>query len=153
MLMNNDRKSVLPISSIYTLLWAAFIVIATCTSDPHAFLYERAVSFHLDFLPNFHDLLILSDIHLQSNFYLIQKTGHLLSFGVLYGLLVTWIKRPGQAFVLCGLFALFTEVLQLFFLRSGRLFDVGIDLLGIFLAYQLCIMYMNRQRATEKRLF
>jgi len=149
--MNDDRTNVLPVSSIYTLLWAALIVIATCTSDPRAFLYELEVSFHLESAPNLYDLLILSDIQFESNFYLLQKIGHFLSFGVLYGLFVTWIKRPGLAFVLCGVFALFTEILQLFFGRNGRLFDVGIDLLGIFLASQLC-MYVNRQRTEDERL-
>ncbi|WP_159438419.1 VanZ family protein [Edaphobacillus lindanitolerans] len=124
----------LPIPFIYTLLWTALIVISTCTSDPHAFLYERTVNFHFESAPNVHDLLIMDDIKLNSTFYLIQKIGHFLSFGILYGLLLAWIKRPGKAFVLSGLFALFTEVLQLFFRRNGRLFDVGIDLLGIFLA-------------------
>ncbi|SDD99984.1 VanZ like family protein [Bhargavaea beijingensis] len=143
--MNDERSNVLTVSTIFTLLWAALIVIATCTSDPRAFLYEREVSFHLESEPNLYDLLILSDIHFESDFYLLQKIGHFLSFGVLYGLLVTWIKRPGLVFVLCGIFALFTEVLQLFFGRSGRLFDVGIDLMGVILAYQLC-KYVNRQR-------
>lgn len=149
--MNDDRTNVLPVSSIYTLLWAALIVIATCTSDPRAFLYEREVSFHLESAPNLYDLLILSDIQFESNFYWLQKIGHFLSFGVLYGLFVTWIKRPGLAFVSCGVFALFTEILQLFFGRNGRLFDAGIDLLGIFLASQLC-MYVNRQRTEDERL-
>ena len=44
-----------------------------------------------------------------------------------------------KAFVLCGLFALFTEVLQLFFERSGRLSDVLIDIGGVYLAYRLSI--------------
>lgn len=148
--MNDDKQNVLPITSLYTLLWAALIIIATCNSDPRAFLFAGAVSFHIEITPNFRDLLILSDINFESNFYLLQKIGHFLSFGVLYGLLVTWIKRPGQAFVLCGLFALFTEILQLFFRRNGRFFDVGIDLLGVLLAYQLC-MYVSRQMTADER--
>ena len=146
--MNNDKQNVLPISFIYTLLWAALIIIATCNSDPRAFLFAGAVSFHIEIMPNFRDLLILSDISFESKFYLLQKIGHFLSFGVLYGLLIMWIKRPNQAFVLCAVFALFTEVLQLFFRRNGRLFDVGIDLLGVLLAYQLC-MYVSRQMTAE----
>ncbi|WP_213422775.1 VanZ family protein [Bhargavaea massiliensis] len=131
-------------------MWAAIILTAMCTGDPRAFLYAGKVSYHIEFTPNFHDLLLVDDINLDSTFYLIQKTGHFLSFGFLYFFLVTWIRRPYKAFVLCGLFALFTEILQLFFGRSGRLFDVGIDLLGISLAYLICT-YINSQRSADER--
>lgn len=149
--MKDEQKPILPSAPIFSLLWAAIIIIATCTSDPRAFLYEGIVRFHIDIAPIFYDLIIISDINFDSSFYLIQKTGHFLSFGFLYYLLVKWMKRPHQALVLCGLFALFTEILQLFFHRSGRLFDVGIDLLGVFSAYLICA-YINSQRATDDRL-
>ncbi|MFC7365184.1 MULTISPECIES: VanZ family protein [Bhargavaea] len=144
--MNEERNSSLP---IYALLWAAVIIIATCTSDPRTFLFEAKVSYHIEFAPNFYELLITSDFNFNSKFYLVQKIGHFLSFGLLYVLLLTWIKRLGKAFVLCGLFALLTEVLQLFFGRNGRLYDVGIDLLGILLAYLIC-SYIKL--ATDARL-
>ncbi|WP_156484828.1 VanZ family protein [Bhargavaea cecembensis] len=127
------------------------MIFVMCTSDPRAFLYEGKLSYHIEFAPNFYNLLIMSDIDLNSSFYLLQKIGHFLSFGFLYYLLVAWMKRPHKAFVLCVLFALFTEILQLFFHRSGRLFDVGIDLLGIITAYLICT-YINSQRTSDEAL-
>ncbi|CAM3229855.1 VanZ family protein [Filibacter tadaridae] len=113
----------------------AFILVATCTSNAHDFLYHQIVNFTFVSAPSFSDLLIVSDINLTSEFYLIQKMGHLASFGLLYFFLFSWIKKPGTAFLYCGLFACSTEVLQLYFKRNGRLFDVGIDLAGICIAY------------------
>ncbi len=116
----------------------AFILVATCTSDPHAFLYNQVVSFKINPSPVFADLFIIGDIPLTSGFYLIQKTAHVLGFGVLYILLLRGFNNMKIAFVVSGSYALLTEVLQLYFSRSGRLFDVGIDLVGIYLAYLLC---------------
>lgn len=118
-------------------IWAIFILMAGCTSDAHAFLYDQLVSFNVDLTPNYRDLLITSDIHFSNEFYVIQKIGHIVAFGLLYLLVLTTIKRYGISFLLCSFYAVFTEVLQLHFNRNGRLFDVGVDLLGILLAYFL----------------
>ncbi|WP_256204374.1 VanZ family protein [Planococcus faecalis] len=66
-----------------------------------------------------------------------QKIGHALSFGILFLLLAKTIGSNAKAIVFCSLFAYFTEFLQLFFLRSGRISDVLIDIGGIYLAYRL----------------
>jgi len=73
-----------------------------------------------------------------------QKTGHALSFGILYLLMNQTLKERHVAFVLCSMFAFFTEFLQLFFERSGRLVDVLIDIAGIYVAYRLS-MYVTAQ--------
>ncbi|MDS9472627.1 VanZ family protein [Sporosarcina pasteurii] len=122
----------------FTLLCAAFILVAALTSDAHAFLYYQKVSFKLNASPIFSDLLITSDIHLNSKFYLTQKLGHISAFGFLYFLLYLWIRKPNKAFVICTLFALSTEIIQLYFGRNGRLYDVGIDMIGVGLAYLVC---------------
>ena len=69
---------------------------------------------------------------------MIQKTAHVIGFGLLYMLLLRGFNNIKVAFVISGLYAFTTEFLQLFFNRSGRLIDVGIDLVGIYLAYLLC---------------
>jgi hypothetical protein len=119
-------------------IWCAFILVAGCTYDAHAFLYDQVIGFNFEVAPNFHDLLITNDIHLTKEFYVIQKMGHIFAFAVLYFLLLSWIKRNVTAFILCGMFALYTEILQLYFSRNGRIFDVGVDLLGILLSYLMC---------------
>ena len=118
--------------------YMAFIFVATSTSDPHAFLYQQAVSFKINSSPVFTDLFIIGDIPLTSGFYLIQKTAHIIGFGLLYILLLRGFNNMKIAFAVSGLYAFLTELLQLYFHRSGRLFDVGIDLVGIYLAYLFC---------------
>ncbi|MGI2327581.1 VanZ family protein [Planococcus sp. YIM B11945] len=134
------------------LIWAVFILVATCNSDAAAFLYEQTVNFNVNPRPNFSNLFILYDIDFGDNFYLIQKIGHTLAFGILYALVFGWLKNLNKALLVCGLFALFTEVVQLYFERSGRLFDVGVDFVGILLAYSLCrLLNSHSQSAAVKR--
>ena len=130
-------------------IWAFMILVAGCTSDAHAFLYNQVIHFQVEFAPNFRDLLITNDIHFTKEFYVIQKIGHIVAFGILYFFLLHWIKRHGSTFILCGTFALYTEILQLFFTRNGRFFDVGIDMVGILITYFLCRnLYVNSKEVT-----
>lgn len=120
-------------------LWAAVILVVMCTSDAEAFLYDQILHYELNLSPNFFDLLRYSDVALTDTFYLIQKSGHMLSFGILYILVFNWLNTHAKALWICALFAISSEIIQLFFQRTGRLFDVGIDLIGIFLAYKLTV--------------
>ena len=117
-------------------------LVAGCTYDAHAFLYDQVIGFNFEVAPNFRDLLITNDIHVTKEFYVIQKIGHIFAFAVLYFLLLSWIKRNEIAFILCGMFALYTEILQLYFSRNGRIFDVGVDLVGIVLSYLICKIFL-----------
>lgn len=119
-------------------VWAVIILIAGCTSDAHAFLFEQVIAFNVEMAPNFRDLLITNDIHITNEFYVIQKLGHISAFGLLFFFMLNWIKRVKITLLLCGTFAFMTEVLQLFFSRNGRLYDVGIDMVGILLSYVMC---------------
>jgi len=134
---------ILNVYPLLTMLWAVVIVVAACTSDAHAFLYEQVIGISFETAPNYGDLLIVSDIHLTKEFYLIQKTGHMFTFGVMYFFHLLWMKKSGTAFVLTGIFAGFSEVLQLYFNRNGRLFDIGVDLVGIVVAYFICKAVYN----------
>jgi VanZ family protein len=130
-------------------IWAFIILVAGCTSDAHAFLYNQVIHFQVEFAPNFRDLLITNDIHFKKKFYVIQKIGHIVAFGILYFFLLHWIKRQVSAIILCGSFALYTEILQLFFSRNGRFFDVGIDMVGILITYFLCRnFYVNTKEVS-----
>ncbi|RLJ90638.1 VanZ family protein [Planococcus citreus] len=121
---------------IPALLWALCILVATNNYNFMA-LFASDIDFNIRLFPNLSDLFITSDIHLDSKLYVFQKTGHALSFGILYLLVNQAIKDHRVAIVLCSLFALFTEFLQLFFERSGRLVDVLIDIAGVYAAYRL----------------
>lgn len=131
------------------ILWAMCILLATNNYNFQALIFARDISFHLRLLPDFSDLFILHDIHLDSKTYVLQKLGHLLSFSVLFLLSDRALSSKRRAFILCSLFALFTECLQLFFARSGRLSDVLIDIDGVYLAYRL-LTYVQKQFALGK---
>lgn len=128
------------------LLWAIAIIIATCTSDAHAFLFDGVIDFSFNASPNLADLLIVDDIDYTDSFYSIQKTGHFLSFALLYALLFNWLKKLTISAIIAVGFAMLTEVLQLYFERDGRLFDVIIDILGILVAILLIKKVLDFKR-------
>ncbi|WKA53876.1 VanZ family protein [Planococcus shixiaomingii] len=132
---------------IYVIMWATVVLAVMCTSDAQAFLFNQELHYTFNWTPRFSEMLMLSDVGLTDSFYLIQKAGHIISFGILYMLVFNWLKKPNKAFVLCVAFALFSEVLQLFFQRNGRLFDIGVDLIGIFLAYTICVSIQKHKKA------
>lgn len=125
---------------LFVLIWSLTILVATCTNDAAAFLFDQEINFSFDLTPDFSELLRFDDIDFSDSFYAIQKTGHFLSFALLYVLVLNWLKKRETALRATAAFALFTEILQLFFERDGRLFDAGIDVLGILLAYGICRM-------------
>lgn len=134
-------------------LWSVWILIATTTSDAYIFLYEQIVQFSFESSPNFMDLFITSDIELTSQFYIIQKVGHMFTFALLYILYFYRWKRAGLAILITSLFAFFTEILQLYFHRNGRLFDVGVDILGIIIAYFVREFVTKRVMLTKRGSF
>lgn len=122
---------------IPVIFWALCILLATNNYNFQSLLFAQEIDFNIRLFPNLSDLFITSDIHLQSKTYVFQKIGHALSFGILFLLLARTLADNRKAIILASLFAFFTEFLQLFFERSGRLFDVLIDIGGIYLAYRL----------------
>ncbi len=130
--------------------WAAIIIIATCNNDAHAFLFDQIIGFSFNATPHLADLFIVNDIDFTYPFYSIQKAGHFLSFALLYVLLYNWLKNRSLAVGLAIGFAVFTEVLQLFFERDGRLFDALIDTVGILLAYVVVNAFITYRRTEAK---
>ncbi|MBZ5200624.1 VanZ family protein [Planomicrobium chinense] len=125
---------------LFVLIWSLTILVATCTNDAAAFLFQQEINFSFDLTPEFSEFLRFDDIDFSDSFYAIQKIGHFLSFALLYVLVLNWLKKKETALMATAAFALFTEILQLFFERDGRMFDAGIDVLGILLAYSICRM-------------
>ncbi|MGB5947494.1 VanZ family protein [Paenisporosarcina sp.] len=134
---------------ILTGLWAVMILVGSCTSDPQLFIYNQYVNFDFQSAINFRDLFIISDFQLTSTFFLFQKVGHFAGFALLFFLLFNWIKSYRFTFVLCVIFALLTEVLQLYFNRNGRLYDVGVDSIGLVAGYLMCHYFYTK--ATLKK--
>lgn len=134
---------------ILTGLWAVMILVGSCTSDPQLFIYNQYVNFDFHSAVNFRDLFIIIDFQLTSTFFLFQKIGHFAGFALLFFLLFNWTKSYRFTFVLCVMFALLTEVLQLYFNRNGRLYDVGVDTIGLVAGYLMCHYFYTK--ATFKK--
>lgn len=135
---------------IFVFLWAIIIIIATCNNDAHAFLYDQIIRFSFNASPNLTDLFIIDDIDFTDSFYFLQKTGHFISFALLYVLLFNWLKKHFLSVIIAVSFAIITEILQLYFMRDGRLFDAFIDTVGIFLAFITINATISlKQRQTE----
>ncbi|WP_281863340.1 VanZ family protein [Planomicrobium okeanokoites] len=122
------------------IFWSTGILVVMTTSNAEAFLYNQILHYELDLSPNYMDLFRLNDVALTDNFYLIQKLGHLFSFGILYILFYNWLHIHSKAFWYCIAVAISSEIIQLFFGRNGRLFDIGVDFIGIFLAYRIIVV-------------
>lgn len=105
------------------------------------FLHQE-INFQFNRSPMLSDFFLIDEIQSEIRFYMIQKVGHVLGFGVLYLFLLHSLKNSRLAFLLSFLFAFATEVLQLYFNRTGRLTDVGINVIGIMIA---CWMMKKRK--------
>ncbi|SMQ84473.1 hypothetical protein SAMN05444673_5923 [Bacillus sp. OV166] len=132
---------------IFILLWAAAILILTCTADFSELITSGKVRFEWVGHPNFSDLLLPLPLELSRDF-LIQKCGHVFAFLILTFLLQTKFHSKAYILILAIAFALLTEILQLYFSRDGRMFDMGFDLIGILFASgtrSLLTVHQSRQ--------
>lgn len=125
------------------MLWCAVLFVGTCTVSASLLIHHFTIDFQLS-SPRWSELFKL-DIIPRSDTFIIQKIGHFTGFFIL-SLLMTRNGRQPKGLIYAVLYALLTEILQLFFSRDGRLFDVVIDSAGIFLAYGLCRLRLNRRR-------
>lgn len=131
---------------ILVIVWALCILLATNNYNFQSLFFEQEIGFNIRLFPEWSDLFIINDIHLNSKTYVFQKIGHAISFGILFLLLTRCIVDNRKVLILCIQFAFFTEFLQLFFERSGRLSDVLIDSGGIYLADRLSRYVKKHER-------
>jgi VanZ family protein len=117
------------------------LFIALFTRDLHAFLYNDEISFLFNPNPNLSDLF--TDSFHDTPFYYLAKSGHIFMFTVLVLLLYSHCRRLVIT-ILVGIFlAIGSEVLQLFFNRTGRVLDMFIDGIGIMLGVVLLVVYFS----------
>ena len=114
--------------------WAVALFILTCNASPNQLINHHVLLFRWTTHPHFADLLLFREFDLTDPFYLFQKTGHFLGFSVLAFLLFRLTRSWKWAFTLATSLAVFTEIMQLYFTRDGRILDMGIDTLGILAA-------------------
>ncbi|MBV7504150.1 VanZ family protein [Bacillus sp. sid0103] len=131
----------------FIILWALAIFILTCTTSFSGLMESGQVHFQWDSHPNFSELLSPLPLDLSRDF-LLQKCGHALAFLFLTLLLQTKFHSKTVILILSISFASLTEILQLYFSRDGRIFDIGFDLVGILFASgarSLLIVHQSKQ--------
>jgi hypothetical protein len=116
------------------------------THDIHGALYSVHFNFDINPHPHFMDLLIFQDFEFADSIFWIAKAAHFLGFAIFDGLLFLLIKNKNVTLCCSIAFAIFTEVLQLYFHRDGRIYDMMIDSLGACLMYYLISKYEARGR-------
>lgn len=118
--------------SLFIFVWCTAILIFTCTSSFQDLIQFGVLRFRWDGHPTYSDFLSPLPYDLSKGF-LLQKLGHIVVFHVLTVLLLMRFRSQVIILAIAVSFAALTELLQLYFNRGGRVFDIGFDLLGILL--------------------
>jgi VanZ family protein len=119
--------------SLFIFIWCTTILIFTCTSSFDDLIQSGVLRFRWEGHPTFSDFLSPLPYDLSKGF-LLQKLGHIIVFQVLTILLLMKFRSQMMILTMAASFAALTEILQLYFNRGGRAFDIGFDLIGILLA-------------------
>lgn len=114
-------------------LYIVALILFTCTENIQLLLKKQEIQFNFNPDPRFSDLLHNDLAYLNDITYLLQKIGHFAFFFFLAVLVYWGFKKWFYVVVISATSALFTEIAQLFFSRSGRLLDVSYDLAGVLL--------------------
>lgn len=130
--------------SLFILVWCGAILTFTCTVSFHDLIYIGVVQFQWDFNPPYLEFFspFPSDVSMAL---LLQKLGHILAFQFLTILLLMKYRSRFLSLILASSFAALTEFLQLYFNRGGRVFDIGIDLIGILITLGIVSLFTINQ--------
>ncbi|MGE6754551.1 VanZ family protein [Rossellomorea sp. NPDC071047] len=123
-------------------IYSIFVIIMTCTQNITKLAVEGP-SFQWNPEPDFLRFFDFHSYPFHSQTYLFQKSGHVIAFYFLAFMIHFTIRKGSIGFILSVAFALFTEIAQLYFSRTGCLLDVGYDVLGISLYF---ILYTVNQK-------
>lgn len=84
--------------------------------------------------------------------FILRKIAHITEYAILCFLLIRAIKNKKWAFLIAFLYAVSDEFHQLFiFGRHGTMRDVGIDSIGIILAFLLYQQFFQKLRGILKK--
>jgi hypothetical protein len=122
---------------LLVIIWGCILALNTWTDNLGDLLRLQSIGFKWDSSPHYLSFFNFLDITRIHHDFVIVKTGHFIGFAIFDFLLFNWKKDHKAAIVIAFVFALTTEVLQLFLGRDGRLYDVIIDSLGIITVYFL----------------
>lgn len=116
-------------------IWGIVLFVFTCAFNSKFWETGQIPTFHWIPNPDFHALLKTNLTLSISN--IIQKVGHFSGFAVLAFLLYRCNNSVWKSFILSVTYAILTELLQLYFGRDGRIYDIVIDTAGVFVALSL----------------
>lgn len=133
------------------MVWVLFLGLHTWADNLGALIRFLSLDFKWDSSPDFLSFFYWDDISKIHHYFVIVKLGHFIGFGIFDLLLFNWRKSHKEALIFSLFFALFTEALQLFFGRDGRLYDVIIDYLGAISVY--FIIKSNLLGKQKEKLF
>ncbi|KLT18608.1 membrane protein [Neobacillus vireti] len=114
-----------------TIFWVLFLLLNTWTESIERLIYLHTFGFRWISKPDFLSFLNFNDFTVIHPEFIKIKLGHFIGFAVLDFLLFNLIKRHKYSVCISIAFAFLTEILQLFFGRDGRLYDIMIDSLGV----------------------
>lgn len=137
--------------TLLTIIWTIALFIFTCSVNFRLLIEQQYVHFVFNTSPPWHELLEL-DLDFNDSDWILRKIGHFVGFGILF-LLASNFGKYKSAFLYCVLYAMLTEVLQLFFFRGGRIYDVINDSAGIFAAYLLCLIFFGTSKRHKKAFY
>lgn len=110
------------------IFWGVILFVFACASNSGFWVIGASPSFHWKASPDFNVMTKLDLIY--NSGYIIRKIGHFLGFSILAFLIYSQNKSIMKSIIFSILYALLTEILQLYFGRDGRIYDVIIDSAG-----------------------
>ncbi|WP_078409110.1 VanZ family protein [Priestia abyssalis] len=122
---------------LLVLVWVLFLSVNTWVENLGALLSLHSIRFTWVSSPDFSSFFHFADLTEIHNSWFLIKFGHFIGFAILNLLLYFWLKNHRMSIVIAVMYAIFTEVIQLFVGRDGRLYDLMIDSLGIATEYYL----------------
>jgi VanZ family protein len=136
------------IRSVALIIWVGIIFLFTCSESMEQLLQQGVISFTWSKHPNMTEFWYPLPTTLDATF-ISRKLGHALSFFILSILVFLLFLSKKKMLAISLFYAVTTEVLQLFFQRGGRMFDIGFDGMGVVVAL---IIVASLQLVQEKSL-
>jgi VanZ family protein len=135
---------------ILTTIWALVLFVFTCSVNLHLLIRYHIVDFQFNPIPDWSELFRL-DFQWESHDWVQRKIGHFIGFFIL-ALLSSNFGKYKSTYFISIFYAALTEILQLFFLRGGRIYDIANDSAGILLAYLLCLMLFRKSSKRTRNM-
>lgn len=131
----NRRKKKKQTKLVLVIIWGLFLSMNIFAENLESLLSFTSLDFRWNSHPNYGSFFNLFDITQIHSYWFLVKAGHFIGFGIMNLLLYNLLGSHKKAIVLTIGFAIGSEILQLYFGRDGRLYDVVIDSLGVMADY------------------